>query len=60
MKLFAEKISSKSSLTHVLLNLGFNDAKSYGLIESFKRFSLNKYKQLALGYSNNEFRDVDV
>ncbi len=43
-----------------MLNLGFNDAKSYGLINTLKAFSQNAYEYLFIGLSHNEFRDQDV
>lgn len=43
-----------------MLNLGFNDAKSYGLINTLKAFSDRTYDYLFIGLSHNEFRDKDV
>lgn len=43
-----------------MLNLGFNDAKSYGLINTLKALSNGAYDYLFVSLSHNEFRDKDV
>lgn len=58
--MLAEQVASMKTLKRVYLNLGFNDAKSYGLIKTVKAFLNNKYELLHLSLSSNEFRDSDV
>jgi hypothetical protein len=40
--------------------MGFNDAKSYGMINSVKNLAKRNFDYLFLGLSNNEFRDTDA
>jgi hypothetical protein len=40
--------------------MGFNDAKSYGMINSIKNLAKKNFKYLFLGLSNNEFKDSDA
>lgn len=58
--LIAEQVSKMPHLKSVYLNLGFNDAKSFGLIRVIKAFLKTHYNVLHLGLSSNEFRDNDV
>lgn len=44
----------------MILNFGFNDAKSYGLINTLKALSTGAYDYLFISLSHNEFRDKDV
>lgn len=58
--LLAEHVASMKTLKRVSLNLGFNDAKSYGLIKTIKSFLNSNYESLNLNLGHNEFRDNDV
>lgn len=49
-----------SNIKSLILNFGFNDARSYGLINTLKSFAEKSYDYLFLGLSNNEFRDNDA
>jgi hypothetical protein len=40
--------------------MGFNDAKTYGMINSIKNLAKKNFDYLFLGLSNNEFRDADA
>jgi hypothetical protein len=58
--LLSESIAKIPTIKHLMLNLGFNDAKSYGLINTLKAFSEKSYEYLFISLSHNEFRDKDV
>jgi hypothetical protein len=47
-------------LKYLHLNLGFNDAKSYGLVNTLKFLAEKSYEDLFLSVSNNEFKDADI
>lgn len=42
-----------NKITHLVLNLGFNDAKGYGGIAVLKHLSKKIYKELTLSLSHN-------
>lgn len=58
--ILSESVSKIPNLKYLVLNLGFNDAKSYGLINTLKALSNGGYDYLFVGLSHNEFRDKDV
>ena len=53
LSLLSETVASMSNLKTVLLNLGFNDAKSYGLIATLKALANKNYDYLFLSLSHN-------
>lgn len=40
--------------------MGFNDAKSYGMINAVKNLAKKNFDYLFLSLSNNQFRDSDA
>lgn len=61
LKEISETVATKlPNLKNVDLDLGFNDAKSYGGISTLKQFSARSWQSLDLRLSHNEFRDTDV
>lgn len=61
LKEISETVATKlPNLKHVDLDLGFNDARSYGGISTLKYFSSREWESLDLRLSHNEFRDTDI
>jgi len=51
--ILTESVSKMSNIKSLILNLGFNDAKSYGLINTFKALSNGAYDYLFVSLSHN-------
>lgn len=53
-------VASLEKLTTLYLNLGFNDAKGYGLIRSLEQLIKRTYEDVYISFSSNEFQDTEV
>lgn len=51
--ILTESVSKMSNIKCLMLNLGFNDAKSYGLINTLKALSNGAYDYLFISLSHN-------
>jgi hypothetical protein len=51
--ILSEVVSKMQNIKILLFNMGFNDAKSYGMINSVKNLAKKNFDYLFLGLSNN-------
>ena len=51
--ILSESIAKITTIKTLMLNLGFNDAKSYGLINTLKSLTEKSYEYLFIGLSHN-------
>jgi len=51
--LLSEVVSRMKNLKTLLFNMGFNDAKSFGMVNSIKNLAKKNFDYLFLGLSNN-------
>ena len=60
VSILSKAINSLTALTYVSLNLGFNNIRSYGLVDIVKMFFKKNLQRLKLNLSNNPLDDKEL